>query len=159
MPYVIKVALPDFDVKTATPEQCAIHSAYNCPKVDATKDHFLTIPVTFLSEPPQDLTAGVTTTTILHSFPHEYNYQPQLWLHADYTSNHNGTLRAEFGPGEAWLATPSVGNDAYVGVKADRTNVYVYIRKVSSLLVPAAVNVLSKSLTLRLYILADTAFE
>jgi hypothetical protein len=159
MGYGIKVALPGYDVTTATPEQCAVHSDYNCPKIDATKNHFLTVPIFFIHEPPQDLTPNATTETILQVVPHEYKYIPQLWLHSDYTSLHGATSRAEFGPGEAWLATPSIGNDAYVGARADHTNVYIYIRKTTSVLVPAAVNVVSMSLTLRLYILADTAFE
>lgn len=34
----IKVSLPGFDVKTATPEQCAIHSGYNNLKVQSVSD-------------------------------------------------------------------------------------------------------------------------
>lgn len=159
MPYVIKAALPGYDVKTATPEQCAVHSSFNSPKIDATKDHFVTIPIIFIHEPPQDLTPNAVTETILRPIEHGYNYIPQLWLHADYTSRYGVTTKQEFGPGEALLATPSVGNEAYVGIRADRTNYYVYIRKVTSLLFPAAVNVVGMTITLRLYVFADVAFE
>lgn len=155
MAYLIKVALPDIDVKAATPEQCAIHSGYNAPKIDALRENFLNIPIFFINEPPNP-GLGSTLETILQRYPHGYNYQPQLWLHADYTSRYGPTSTQQFGPGEAFLASPSVNNAAYVGARADRTNYYVYIRKESA---TAPVSVQGMSITLRLYIFADLAFE
>jgi len=40
--YGIKISLPGYDVKTATPEQCAVHSDYPVPKIamDKTPSHF-----------------------------------------------------------------------------------------------------------------------
>lgn len=155
MAHLLKVALPGFDVKTATPEQCAVHSGFSAPKIDATKEHFTTFQVFFVNEPP-DPAIGSTLETILHATPHKYDYQPQTWLHADYISNYGGTTTQQFGPGEALIATPSIGNSAYVGIRVDRNNYYVYIRKESA---SAGIPVIGMSINLRLYIFADTAFS
>lgn len=69
--YGMKVSLPGYDVRTATPEQCVMHSGYPSPKVkmDASPSHFGVIDVSFTSNIP----AG---TYLLYSFAHGYSYRP-----------------------------------------------------------------------------------
>lgn len=68
----MKISLPGFDVKTATPEQCAIHSSFPPPKSKANQDepHFATLDVDFTG----GITQGVTHT--LYQINHGYNYVP-----------------------------------------------------------------------------------
>lgn len=149
------ITLPGYDVDKATPEQCAIHTKYNSPKIDATKEHFVTFRVFFATEPP-DASVGSSLETILHPLPHTFDYVPQLWLHCDYTSRYGSTSTPQFGPGEAYLRSTGLGDDAYIGVRADRDNCYVYIRKHRA---TSVVDVLGMTVNLRLYIFAETAYE
>jgi hypothetical protein len=73
--YGIKISLPGFDVDTATPEQCALHSAYACPKVklNQTPAHFGTYTHTFGSNPAD----GVT---VLKSVVHGLGYKPMHFV-------------------------------------------------------------------------------
>jgi hypothetical protein len=142
-------------VDNATPEECSVHSGFNCPKIDATKEHFVTYNVFFANEPP-DAAVGSSQETILAAEPHDYKYIPQVWLHADYNSDYNGNTAEQFGPGEAFIKSGAVGDEAYVGVRADRDNYYVYIRKVRNL---NTISVVGMRLTLRVYVFADTAYE
>lgn len=153
--YGLIVTLPGYDVDNATPEQCAVHTKFNSPKIDATKDHFVTFRVFFATEPP-DASIGSTLETILHRLPHELKYTPQLWLHCDYTSRYGSTSTQQFGPGEAYLRSTGLGDDAFVGVRADQENCYVYIRKNRTTNV---VDVLGMTVTLRVYVFAETAFQ
>lgn len=70
--YGFKISLPGFDVKTATPEQCAVHSSYPPlkAKLGQSPPHFAEIVV--------DFTGAVTqaTTHTLYSFTHGYTYTP-----------------------------------------------------------------------------------
>lgn len=154
--YAIKVSLPGYDVTTATPEQCAIHSVFNSPKIDATKENFLTFNIFFQTEPPH--TAGTFVETILYKKEHGYNYTPQLWVHNDYTTNFGTGDTKRFGPGEAIIAIGgSVDDAAYVGARVDQYFLYVYIRKEVSAL-GSDPSVVGKSTILRTYVFADTAF-
>jgi hypothetical protein len=90
----LKVALPGYDVHTATPEQCAIHSSYPSPKVkiDATPRHYGTIRITFNNNPPSG------TTTTLYTVAHGYNYTPMALAagtFSDFMSEMDGTLPLE----------------------------------------------------------------
>lgn len=51
--YGMKISLPGYDVKIATPEQCAIHSGYPSPKIKTTASpaHFGITDYTFSSDP------------------------------------------------------------------------------------------------------------
>lgn len=153
--YGLIVTLPGYDVADATPEQCAIHTKYNSPKIDATKDHFVNLRVFFANEPP-DAGVGSTQETILYTTTHGYNYTPQIWLHCEYTSNYNGSTNSQFGPGEAFIRSGLVGDAAYVGVRAVGRYYYVYIRKHRA---TNTTPVLGMSLNLRLYIFAETAYS
>jgi hypothetical protein len=72
MTYVAKISLPGFDVKTATPEQCAVHSEYPPfkSKLNQVDPHFATLNV--------DFTAAITQNVTLTVFriPHNYGYVP-----------------------------------------------------------------------------------
>lgn len=67
-----KVSLPGYDVKTATPEQCAVHSSYPPfkSKTSQSNPHFATLDVDFTAT----VTQNVTHT--IYSFDHGYGYTP-----------------------------------------------------------------------------------
>lgn len=68
----MKISLPGYDVKTATPEQCAVHSSYPPfkAKLNQSPDHFGLLIVDFTAT----VTQNVTHT--LYSFDHDYDYIP-----------------------------------------------------------------------------------
>lgn len=70
--YGLKVSLPGYDVKTATPEQCSIHSSYPPlkSKTNRSNPHFATLVVDFTATITQNL------TQTLYAFPHGYGYIP-----------------------------------------------------------------------------------
>lgn len=72
MTYVAKISLPGYDVMTATPEQCSIHSEYPPlkSKADQTPPHFATLLVDFTATAPQNVTHTLLT------IPHPYGYVP-----------------------------------------------------------------------------------
>jgi hypothetical protein len=67
-----KVSMPGYDVNTATPEQCAVHSSYPPlkAKLEQSPAHFALLNIDFTATVAQ----GVTHT--LYSFNHEYTYTP-----------------------------------------------------------------------------------
>ncbi len=90
----MKVALPGYDVATATPEQCAIHSGYPSPKVkiDAAPRHYGTVRITFTGNPP----SGAETT--LYTVAHGYDYTPMVLAsgtYANFSGQYDGTLPFE----------------------------------------------------------------
>lgn len=110
----MKVALPGYDVATATPEQCAIHSSYASPKVkiDATPRHYGTVRITFNSNPPN----GATTT--LYTLAHGYSYTPMALAsgtYANFSGQYDGTLPFE----------PTATFQAFV--ETDETNMYIKV--------------------------------
>jgi len=68
----LKISLPEYDVKTATPEQCAFHSKYSSPKIALGKDpaHFGYYTHTL------DETIPELDSITLLSVAHEYSYIP-----------------------------------------------------------------------------------
>lgn len=72
MSYVAKVSLPGYDVNTATPEQCSIHSDYPPLKAKLGQDdpHVATLEVDFTATVTQNVTHTV------YSFNHGYGYVP-----------------------------------------------------------------------------------
>lgn len=70
--YGLKISLPGHDVKTATPEQCAVHSSYPPLKAKTNQNpsHIATVNV--------DFTATITqnSTQTLYSIDHNYLYIP-----------------------------------------------------------------------------------
>lgn len=67
-----KVSLPGFDVKTATPEQCSVHSSYPPlkAKLSQSPPHFANIYVDFL------LIVAQNVDHTVYSFNHGYSYTP-----------------------------------------------------------------------------------
>jgi len=67
----MKISLPGYDAKTATPEQCVLHSEYACPKIKLNQNppHFGIYQYTFTSNPG----VGDTILTTIH---HGFNYRP-----------------------------------------------------------------------------------
>lgn len=74
MSYVAKLALPGYDAKSATPEQCVIHSSYPPlkSKTDQASPHHATLVVDFTATVPQNVTHTLLT------IPHIYGYVPLL---------------------------------------------------------------------------------
>lgn len=110
--YGMKISLPGYDVMTATPEQCAVHTGYNTPKVDLFADpaHFGTVRVTFENDPP----SGVETT--LYTIPHGLSYTPIVQgsgKFSDGMSEYSGTM-------------PMIPSGTIeMHLKSDDTNVYL----------------------------------
>lgn len=71
---VIKVALPTFDAKTATPEQSALHSDYPVIHIDLLKNpsHFGILNYTWASNP------GIGLTTVM-AVNHNLGYKPVVF--------------------------------------------------------------------------------
>jgi len=154
MSTVLKIALPGFDSKGATPEECAVHSDYPAPKIDSALKHFVNINLVFNSEPPGPTLGSSTLTTILYQAPHDYNYVPQLWLHVEYLLN-QGTTSLTFGPGTAYLGSLTGGDSTFLQVYADTTNYYVAIIKNSGTLPTDVLSVAGTNPNIRLYIMSD----
>lgn len=85
--YGMKVSLPGYDVFSATPEQCAVHSGYASPLIDAepgveldtsNPKHFGSATVIFNSNPP----SGAETT--LFTVTHNLGYIPFSMVNASY---------------------------------------------------------------------------
>ena len=82
--YGMKIALPGYDAKTATPEQCAVHSSYPPLKSKANQSppHYATLRVNFTRSQPQG--SWVTHYT----FNHNYGYVPFNFASIKYSSNY-----------------------------------------------------------------------
>lgn len=153
----IKVALPGYEAEDATPEQCAVHSGFNMPKVDATKEHFVIFPIFFARETP-DPGAGTSNETTIFIFQHSYSYIPQVWLHVDYVQSQGGVLTSQFGPGEAYLGSVTALDATYLRVKVERNYCKFVVAKTASGF-GDVLHVQGMRLQARLYVFADTAFE
>ena len=79
----MKISLPGYDVKTATPEQCAFHSKYASLKVALGKD-----PVHF-GNYTHEFTGPISTeeATILLTVAHGYSYIPAHLCLIEYSSD------------------------------------------------------------------------
>lgn len=99
---VLKVSLPGFDVKTATPEQCAIHSNYDTLKLklDGGNPYFQRISIDFKTSP------GISTVNVF-AFTHNLPNTPAYYFFAS-VKDSSGPLSAE------------VGNEFDLDVFADR---------------------------------------
>lgn len=69
--YGMKISLDGYDVKTASPEQCAVHSGYACPKIKIGQSpaHFGVYSHTFASTP-------AVGETVLTTINHGLGYKP-----------------------------------------------------------------------------------
>lgn len=85
--YGIKISLPGYDVKTATPEQCVIHSGYACPKMKLgqTPAHFGTYTKVWASDPGD----GVT---VLKTINHALGYKPMIAVMINFDRTGDGDI-------------------------------------------------------------------
>lgn len=82
----LKISLPGVDVKTATPEQCSIHTSYDSLKVriDNQNPQEGNILITFNDTP----SAGTYNITTIH---HGYGYIPAYYFFFDTLSSNTQT--------------------------------------------------------------------
>lgn len=70
--FVFKISLPGYDVKGASPEQCAVHSSFSSPKakLDQPSPHIGLLVVDFTGVVTQNV------THVLYTVDHGYAYTP-----------------------------------------------------------------------------------
>lgn len=112
MTYVAKLSLPGYNVRTATPEQCSIHSSYPPikAKLGQAVPHTATLSVDFTAT----VTQGVTHTLL--TVPHNYGYIPFTIPNIVFNTGSQEIVGLGFAGVGATLAI-----DAY----SDATNFYV----------------------------------
>lgn len=103
-----KVSLPGFDVKTATPEQCSVHSSYPPLKAKTNQPtpHVATLDVDFTAKITQN------STQTVFNFTHGYSYVPVSIASIIFRS-HDGTTVVGLG---------SAGVGANLAISADCTS-------------------------------------
>lgn len=113
--YGFKISLSGYDVKTATPEQCSVHSSYPPfkSKTNQQYPHFATLNVDFTAR----ITQNVTQT--LYQIPHGYNYIP-------FTISNIVFLDA-FGGTQVGLGFAGVGATLAIDAYCDASNFYITI--------------------------------
>lgn len=157
--FVLKVSLPRFDVNTARPEDCAIHSGYNSPKIDVQKGNFQSFQINFNNEPPDPGSPGAATETIIYQREHGYDYVPQTWVEVDYIATFGVSSFPVYAPGKALLGAVSAFDATYFGVRSDSKYLYLYIRKESSALDNSILHIAGTSLRCRVYVFAENGAE
>jgi len=76
-----KVTLPGYDVETATPEQCAIHSGFDYPKTEEGDTEYIELTTS------SSLAAG---TTVLKTVTHDLGYIPNVLVYIDVDPSNTG---------------------------------------------------------------------
>lgn len=111
----LKISLPGYDVFTATPEQCSIHSSYPPLKAKLGQDrpHIATLNV--------DFTGAVTqaNTLTLYQLPHGYGYTPFTLSNIIFD---DGLGTTAIGTGFA-----GIGANLSINAYSDATNFYITI--------------------------------
>lgn len=111
--YGVKISLPGYDVGSATPEQCAVHSSY--PPIKAktgqSSPHIATVKVNFTAT----VTQGVTHT--LYSIPHGYGYVPFTICSITFD---DGSATQAYG-----LSYSGIGATLTILAYCDATNFYI----------------------------------
>lgn len=112
MAYKAIITLPGYDVATATPEQCSIHSDYPSPKMEEANCNVVTY--TFTSEPATDVT--------LVTKAHGYSYKPAalVWVEAPAAYTINGVIAQFVLP---WIPAGSIFD--HFESTCDATNLYI----------------------------------
>lgn len=79
----LKISLPGVDVKTATPEQCSVHSSFDSFKVqtEVATPNLGNVKVTFIDNPPNPQTFPVLTV------PHNLGFKPATFMFYDITGS------------------------------------------------------------------------
>jgi len=117
--YGLKISLPGYDVHTATPEQCSLHSGYSTLKAqtDKTPPHIGTYHV--------DFTSGITQnhTYTAYTIPHGYDYTPLCLSSISLYSTGIGT------PSNILTGVGTLGVGATLAIIAtcDATNFYITV--------------------------------
>ena len=127
MSYGIKISLEGYDVKTATPEQCSIHSDYPCikTKMGANPSHFGIYPYTWTSNPPQ----GTTNILIIN---HYLGYTPAHLAMAQ-APMYYGVPPVLGGYSGEMLPWYSYGSQDYYDSYCNGTSLVIYFYRGSSL--------------------------
>lgn len=68
---MFKVSLPGYDVDTATPEQCAVHSGFDYPKIEEHLEGYEAVTL------PNSISAGTTDIKVI---THNYGYIPNAFV-------------------------------------------------------------------------------
>lgn len=69
---MFKVSLSGYDVDTATPEQCAVHSGFDYPKIEEHLEGYEEVTI------PNSVPAGFT---VLKTITHNYGYKPNVLVY------------------------------------------------------------------------------
>lgn len=86
---VFRISLLGYDVYSATPEQCAIHSGFDYPKIEEDLEGYEIITV------PSSLPEG---TTVLKTVTHNYGYIPNALVYIDTNPYGSGGTNFEILP-------------------------------------------------------------
>lgn len=71
---IFRVSLPGYDVFTATPEQCSVHSGFDYPKIEETLEGYELVTA------PNTIGTG---TTVLKTITHNLGYIPFFQVFLD----------------------------------------------------------------------------
>lgn len=114
MTFVAKVSLPGFDVRTATPEQCSVHSNYPPlkAKLGQSTPHVATLLVDFTGTVTQNVTHTLLTV------PHNYGYIPFTISNIVFNDGSQDVLGLGFA---------GVGANLSINAYSDSSNFYVTI--------------------------------
>jgi len=104
----LKISLPGYDVRTATPEQCAVHTDYPPPLIEESM--IGTLAYTFNS----NLSAGATRNLLTKA--HGYSYKPQAFCMITAPSTPAYTILLPYSPSFSSF---------YVIAYVDDTNFYI----------------------------------
>lgn len=99
----LKISLPGYDVKNATPEQCALHSSYDTLKIksDLQYPQEGNILITFTKN------QTIATTIPLYTIIHNYNYPPAYYFFHDVEGSYKA-LSQETGNLFSWDSQDSL---------------------------------------------------
>lgn len=144
----IKISLPGYDVKTATPEQLALSSDYISPKLllNQTPAHANTFSYTV----PTTVTANSTTNIL--AVNHGYSYTPASICHwTGYIDNGPGNVSFGICP-MILISAPTVAILAYCTATQFRLDLVVAAGHPGTIAGPIG----GQTVTLRYYILAES---
>lgn len=115
--YGVIVSLDGFDAKNADPENCAIHSAYPCPKIPLTTspNFFYYTTYTFASNP------AVTSTTTMLNVNHNLGYVPASICYYQQSNVLYGFIGFQILP---WYVSDAVYYTAYADCDSSNFNVF-----------------------------------
>lgn len=159
----IKISLPGYDVKTATPEQSSLDSVYDTFKLKLSNINnlFGLVTILFNVEPPTP--ASGSSTINLFTLKHGYNYQPFIMV-MDIDSTFSAfsamsralpfvQLNGVGGTNEGRFSVSEIDNTGFI-CHADSTNFYIDLYLESTKLF----NLIGLFYTFKYYIFAENGF-